>query len=214
MGFKWFEEGIAVPVTSEKWFTYPRVEKTQKTSRNRKTADGKEDSMSQKGSLISRIAKDAYRQSGSFQKEREQVAYASQIMTAPVISLTPETSLADAWKLIYERRFRHIPIISHEQKLIGIISDRDLLSEAAGLCKIIPHSVNEAQKQTTIQGLIKRKVLTASPDTEIRDIARIMFEEHIGSMPIIDEKGHLAGIITRSDILRTLINKAPLELWL
>ncbi len=205
---------MVAPITPGTWSAYPRIEKLRQISRNYKSADGKEESPSQKGPVISRVAQDAYRQSGSFQKERKQVIYASQIMTASVISLTPETSLADAWNLICDRRFRHIPILSHEKKLVGIISDRDLLRDAAGFYNINSRPVDRVQEQVTIQSLIKRKVLTASPDTEIREIARVMFEERIGSMPIVDEQGTLVGIITRSDILRTLVNHAPIELWL
>ena len=40
-----------------------------------------------------------------------------------------------------------------------------------------------------------------------------MFKERIGAMPIVDDQGTLVGILTRSDILRVLVNKAPLQLW-
>jgi acetoin utilization protein AcuB len=56
-------------------------------------------------------------------------------------------------------------------------------------------------------------VLTAHPDTSIRDIARVFFEERIGAVPIVDRGETLVGIVTRSDILRTILNSAPLELW-
>ncbi len=214
MGFTWFEDGMVIFPMSENLSKYPHIDKLQRISKNRKAADGKEDIQSQKKPLPSHGAQNAYRNPGSFQRERKLAVHASQIMTAPVVSLTPETSLADAWKLLCDRRFRHIPILSHEKKLIGIISDRDILREAAGIGKTISPPAREAQGQTTIQSLIKRRVLTASPDTEIREIARIMFEERIGSMPIVDEGVFLVGIITRSDILRTLVNHAPLEIWL
>ena len=50
------------------------------------------------------------------------------------------------------------------------------------------------------------------PETEIRLIADVLIKERIGAMPIVDEKEKLVGIVTRSDILRTVV-KAPLELW-
>ena len=65
-----------------------------------------------------------------------------------------------------------------------------------------------------IQGLITERVLVASPDTEIREVAKILFEHRIGAMPVISSSERLVGIITRSDILRTLVNRAPLELWI
>jgi acetoin utilization protein AcuB len=56
------------------------------------------------------------------------------------------------------------------------------------------------------------QVLTAHPDTSIRDIARVFFEERIGAVPIVDRGETLVGIVTRSNILRTILNSAPLEL--
>jgi len=58
------------------------------------------------------------------------------------------------------------------------------------------------------------RVLTAHPDTEIRTIARVLFEERIGAMPIVNEAGLPKGILTRSDILRTVMNQVPFELWI
>lgn len=57
-------------------------------------------------------------------------------------------------------------------------------------------------------------VLTAPGEIEIHEIAEIFCNECIGTMPIVDKKDQLVGIITRGDILRTFINKAPFELWI
>ena len=135
-------------------------------------------------------------------------------MASPVVTLPRKPPMAEAWELIRAKRFRHIPILSREKELIGIISDRDLLREAGSICSTVHRQDKTGQEQMTIQGMIKRKVLTASPDTGIREIARILFEERIGSMPIVDDNGSLVGMITRSDILRTLVNNAPLDLWI
>ena len=135
------------------------------------------------------------------ERERRPVMVAHQIMSAPVMTLHPRATLAEARALFRERRFRHVPILSPENRLVGIISDRDLLRHA------------EAESDGPITPMISERVFAAAPGTEIREIARSMFEHHIGAMPVIDPEGHLEGIITRSDILRTLIHRAPLELW-
>ena len=91
---------------------------------------------------------------------------------------------------------------------MGIVSDRELLEAAARL-----GDPGNAAGQETVGDLVEARVLTALPSTPIREIARILFEERIGAMPIV-EYGVLVGIITRSDILRALINHAALELWI
>lgn len=135
------------------------------------------------------------------ERERRPALVAHQIMSAPVVTLHPRATLAEARALFRERRFRHVPILSAERRLVGIISDRDLLRHGA------------TADDGPITPLITERVFAAVPDTEIHEIARALFEHHIGAMPVIDPEGHPEGIITRSDILRALINRAPVELW-
>lgn len=212
MGFKWMENGVVTPITPGAWSLQPREQNPSHVFKARKTADDKEETSFPKELLIARGGQTGYQKQA--QQERRPAILASQIMASPVVILPPEATVAEAWELIRTKRFRHVPVVSHENKLVGIISDRDLLLEAGTICSTISPQDNAGQEQTTIQGLIRRKVLTASPDTGIREIARILFEERIGSMPIVDDKGMLVGIITRSDILRTIINNAPLDLWI
>ncbi|MDD2390227.1 MAG: CBS domain-containing protein [Desulfobacterales bacterium] len=147
--------------------------------------------------------------------ERKPAITANQIMSSPVVTLTAETSLDSAWQLICDRRFRHLPVVDRQDKLIGIISDRDILRQTAQICRHQAYGSDHRDPvHITIQTIMKSQVLTAGPQTEIRKIARILFEERIGSMPIINAHDSLAGIITRSDILRTLICQAPIELWI
>ena len=65
-----------------------------------------------------------------------------------------------------------------------------------------------------VRDIMATPVLTAHADTEIREIARVLFEERIGAVPIVDSQGQLVGMVTRSDILRTIMNHAPLDLWI
>jgi acetoin utilization protein AcuB len=65
-----------------------------------------------------------------------------------------------------------------------------------------------------VKDIMQPKVLSAFPETPIREIARIMFEEKVGAVPILDkEKKHLVGIVTRADILRRVMNNPPLDLY-
>jgi acetoin utilization protein AcuB len=149
----------------------------------------------------------AYKQASELTESKRQVLYAEQIMTTPVKTLSHSTNINDALHFIKEHRFRHVPITNEENVLIGIISDRDVFKY------FYDHKNDSALNNKSITDLIKARVLTASPDTRISEIAKILFEERIGSMPILDTSHTLAGIITRSDILRALIHKSPLELW-
>lgn len=143
----------------------------------------------------------AYEAASETHPKRRPAATAADLMSAPVITLASEASLRTAVALFREHRFRHVPVCEPSGMLVGILSDRDLLRDG-----VLADSALIAEVMTT-------PVLTAHPETVVREIARVMFEEHLGAIPIVDVAGALVGIITRSDILRALINRAPLELW-
>lgn len=142
---------------------------------------------------------------------RERALQAAQIMTTPVSTLTPDHTFQDAWELVQRSHLRHIPIIDSEMRPQGILSDRDLLREAAVLKS---GAQQRGMAERKISGFMQTRVLVAAPQTEIREIARVMVAEHVGAIPIVDDKDRLCGILTRSDILRTVTNAVPLELWI
>lgn len=132
-------------------------------------------------------------------EEGERALVASQIMHRPVQTLKPDDTLQEAFRFFCSHRFRHIPIVSEEGALQGILSDR---------CQAYA-MVKEGTKFSTEKRLIKdvmvEEVLTAQPMALVSDIANVFIEERIGCMPIVDTERKLVGIITRSDILRTIV---------
>jgi acetoin utilization protein AcuB len=151
----------------------------------------------------------AYKDAIKLTDDREPILHAYTIMKSPVLTLDPEMTIEEAWNLFKAKGVGHMPVLSKEKKIIGILSDRDILK---CLCVIDCNESDIAGK--TVMEKMTRKVITSSKLTDIRRIAKAMFENHIGAMPIIEEPtGELTGIITRSDILYALINYPPLSLW-
>lgn len=163
---------------------------------------------------IARVqAKKAYSHVNKLPDDREPAIAAHQIMSTPVVALPINASIVEAWQTFRDTRFRYVPVLTETGKLIGILSDRGLLRYAATTGNIPPYPPGSPQASTTIESLTKMKVVTATPDTRIREIARLLVDQGMGCMPIMDRYDNLVGIITRSDILRTVVNHAPLELW-
>jgi acetoin utilization protein AcuB len=141
--------------------------------------------------------------------ERRQVLRVKEIMSAPVQVVAPDDSMEKVSRLFSTKKVRHAPVCDSKGKLCGIASERDLLRKMVAdrpdpFIEVPPPVVGD---------FMKHKVLTASPEAEIRFAARIMFSEKIGCLPVVDEKGSVVGIVTRSDILKTVMNVVPLELW-
>ena len=136
------------------------------------------------------------------------VIYANQIMKRPVITLSEEASIEEAWRLFIAKRFRHIPIVSATGQLAGLLSDRTI---AKYLVETKRRSKTE-KRSHLVKDLMVSSVLTSRPFTDIAQISKVFIDERIGSMPILDEYDQLVGILTRSDILRTLLHVAPYDL--
>lgn len=136
---------------------------------------------------------------------------AEQVMTSPVVTLTPEASITEALIQFRINAFRHVPVVTSAGRLVGIVSDRDILRYMSGLTESYqqqaPHS-----SDARVEQLMTPRVLTASVDTDIRYIARLFVEQHIGAIPVAKE-GELKGIITRSDVLEAVMCHYSLELW-
>lgn len=214
MVFSVYGSGVRDNVTFDKSTMLEIVEQTSASTAVKKVGPkNEEERASQNNLLLKKAADKAYSSTSQVLKERGIALHAHQIMTAPVVALLPGTSIADAWKLFRERRFRHVPVVTEQGKIFGIISDRDLLRYAATTGKVPPYSEFTPEASMSIEPLTKTRVITSSQDTEIRQIARMLFEQRVGAMPVVSDTGVVEGIITRSDILRTLVNNAPLELW-
>ncbi|AVX20818.1 MAG: CBS and ACT domain-containing protein [Bacillota bacterium] len=121
------------------------------------------------------------------------------IMRSPVVTVNPQTTLAEAWKIMKNLRIRHLPVIS-EGRLVGIVSDRDLRSASPAFWE---ENSEEKTCQIWIGQIMSKNVITIAPDDTIDEAARIMYEFRIGSLPVVDGK-YLVGLLTQSDILRAL----------
>jgi acetoin utilization protein AcuB len=121
-------------------------------------------------------------------------------MKQKVLTLGPEASAFEALRLCRERRIRHIPVVKDE-RLVGIISDRDLRDASPPLGD--PERVS-TMKEIRLEDVMTRKVITTHPEDTIVHAAREMYERQIESLPVVDEE-KLLGIVTSSDVMRALI---------
>ena len=119
-------------------------------------------------------------------------------MSESLITLSNQHTTTHAKQIFKEKRIRHIPIIDNNHQIIGIISDRDIFDTGNSIV------LNE---------LMTKNIIVAEKNTPIRRIAEMMVYKRVGAIPIVSEYHAVIGIVTRSDILRALINFGKLELW-
>lgn len=122
-------------------------------------------------------------------------------MTRDVATLGPEASVARAWHLCRERGVRHIPVVE-DGRLVGLVSDRDLRD--ASPVRRTGDGEEDVYGWASLGDIMSSSPVTIDPFDTIEHAAREIYERKIGCLPVVGEDG-LAGIITSSDMMRTLI---------
>jgi CBS domain-containing protein len=134
--------------------------------------------------------------------KQKKTYFASDLMSKNPRCLYTSDNLATVLECMKKYNYRHFPIMSAEERLVGIISDRDILIH-----------LHKDHKKILIKDIMSKEVLTAIEDTRIQDISKIMLHEKINSLPIISDQHVLVGIITQSDILSYVTKSNPIDLW-
>jgi CBS domain-containing protein len=121
------------------------------------------------------------------------------IMTSPVVTVTPDTSLKDVAALLVERTINAVPVVDAGDRLCGIVSEADLLAleapaapGASGARTAPPHTAREVMSQS---------VYTLAEDTDAAAAARMMLRHGLKSVPVVDGD-RVVGIVARRDLLR------------
>lgn len=128
-------------------------------------------------------------------------------MTKGPLTAGPTTSIKTAWKLLQERRIRHLPVVDGG-KLVGIVTDRDLrrvLPSPATSLEI--HELHYLLDKITVSEVMTKDVITTAPFTPIPDAARTLLRNRIGALPVL-EGGAVVGILSQTDVLEAFTSAA------
>ena len=142
------------------------------------------------------------------------------IMTRELITVSPETEIVHATKLLLENRINGVPVTDETGKLVGILCQSDLIAQQKKLPipsfftflnGLIPMtSMKQIEKQvqkitaTTVAQAMTKNPVTVQPGTDIEEVAALMVDNNFHTIPVVDE-GKLVGIVGKEDILRTLM---------
>ncbi|CAK7070356.1 MAG: Inosine-5'-monophosphate dehydrogenase [Desulfovibrio sp.] len=144
---------------------------------------------------------------------------AKDIMTLNPITVSPKDSIAEAVKILLEKRFNGLPVVE-DGKLVGLLCQSDLVAQQQrmevpsmftifdGFLPLSNWSKAEQEfkkmNALVVEEAMTRKPETAAPDTPLDDIASLMVKSKYYSLPVVED-GKLVGIIGKEDILRTLV---------
>ena len=147
---------------------------------------------------------------------------AKDIMETRVISVTPETEVPKAVKILLNNHINGIPVVNSAEELVGILCQSDLIFQQkkipippilAIFDSIIPLSSSQKLEDsfkkmsaTTVEQAMVKNPVAVQADTPVSEIANLMVEKHFHTIPVVEGK-KLLGIIGKEDILKTLVNK-------
>lgn len=125
-------------------------------------------------------------------------------MTANPVVVSSRTSLPEAHKLMTERKIRRLLVVD-EGRLVGIITRGDVRgAQPSGATTLSIYELNYLLARLTLGEIMTKNPVSVTPDTPIREAARLMLEKKIAGLPVL-EGDRVVGIITESDIFRFVV---------
>lgn len=122
-------------------------------------------------------------------------------MSHSPITIRDDTDYWKAFEIMQEKDLHHIPVFDENDKVVGILTRRDL--------KIAAMHFKESPVE--VSAVMHSPVVTIAPDELLSEAARKMIDHRIGGLPVLDENDHIVGILTESDLLRALIDQLGQE---
>jgi len=143
------------------------------------------------------------------------------VMTREPITARPDTPLSEVIKTLAENRISGLPVVDEAGKLVGVISETDLMWRESGvtpppyimlLDSVIylenptryERELHKALGETVKDVMTDHHVITIAPDKPIREAAQLMHEGGVHRLPVLDSDGQVIGVLTRGDIIRAM----------
>lgn len=143
---------------------------------------------------------------------------ARELMSTPVVTIHPEASLKDLAELMVAHGISGVPVVDRAGALLGVVSESDMMEKIEGaiaeeteaglprLLTVLAKALDGSPKPTarSVHELMTTHVVSAGPDATVQELVHLMISYDVNRIPIV-EGGRLVGIVTRADILRTLV---------
>ncbi len=130
------------------------------------------------------------------------------IMSDNLYTVHADTPVTDAQDLMRREHLHHLPVVSdHNKKLIGIVSEKDLLYASPSPASTLDvYEMTRLLSKLVVSKVMTKQVLTAHPEDLVEDAARKMVDNDIGCLPVVDGDDLPVGIVTESDMFRLFID--------
>jgi CBS domain-containing protein len=141
------------------------------------------------------------------------------VMSTPVVTLRPDDTVEHAADVLAEKNVGSLPVVDDEGKLVGILRDDDLIASEArvhvptfinflGLGMAFPGEMKHLERElkkiagATVRDVMQAEPPTVTPDATFEDVATIMHDLGVNSVPVVGPDNKVVGIVARADIVR------------
>ena len=126
-------------------------------------------------------------------------------MTANPVTVTPDTVVSEALSTMRQNNVRRMPVLDRKGHLVGIISEKDLLyASPSPATSLNVYEIGYLLSKLKIREIMSKDVITVTEDAPLEEAARIMVDNRVSGLPVVDGDKVL-GIITETDIFKTLL---------
>jgi acetoin utilization protein AcuB len=127
-------------------------------------------------------------------------------MSSRPILCAPDLPVSEALEQMKNEHIRRMPVVDKNGKLVGIVSDKDLLrASPSPVTSLSVWEITYLLSKLKVGDVMTKKVITVSENTPIENTARIMVDNKIGGLPVVNDSGAVVGIITETDIFKTFL---------
>ena len=143
-----------------------------------------------------------------------------ELMTKNVITVLQSMNVRDAAEMLFNMGISGLPVVNDQKNLVGMITEKDIIGMAlpkyveklgslAYTFDMVPFAKTlAAADKVLVKEIMRKDVITATVDTSVPEVARIMIVKRIRRIPILDQEGKLVGIIARHDIVKEIFKEA------
>lgn len=144
---------------------------------------------------------------------------AKDIMTKKVITISKDATVAELVKLLIKHKISGVPIVNEKEELVGIVTEADIIVKVSSLPFPISFSFafldsydsytksTKEYMETRVEEIMSKNIKTAKENMPLSKVVNIMINNNINRIPILDDNNKLSGIITRADIMKSMIKK-------
>ncbi len=143
--------------------------------------------------------------------------FAKDIMTKKVITIDKDSTVGDLAKLLIKKKISGVPVVDEKKVIVGIITEGDIILKESSLPLPISFSYSFMNKyetytksteeylKTKVEDVMTRTVRTVKEDEPLSKVVNVMLNNKINRVPVLDKENTLVGIITRADIIESIL---------